>query len=169
MDEGLQEWKRQRCEAFFARLAEIAFEMLPEFFPDSDQKGKRWESDFRSMCMERNLPVEPPSGREDLVVAGMRVQCKNVDESRNGTIDISNMRPVKANGGLRGYHSGEVDVFAIRHRGEVFIVPAVSVMGTDGVVRKRVRLQSLVPFANNWGVFSNDYRPLPQVVQRPLF
>jgi hypothetical protein len=169
MDDSLDEWKRQKCQEFFLRLADVAFEMLPEFFPDSHRKGQVWETEFRAMCNERRLFVSEKTGREDLVVSGARVQCKNIDDIRNGVIDISNMRPVKSNGGLRGYHAGEVDVFAIRHRGDVFLVPASAIADENGRLKGRVSLAYINSFLNNWSVFDASYTPPPKSVQKPLF
>jgi hypothetical protein len=126
---------------------------------DSHGKGKQWEEDFFGMCRTRGLPVEPPIGRDDGKVSGLKVQCKAIDRVHKGWIDIANMRPVKANGGARGYLRSEVDVIALRHHGSVFLIPADCLICDHGVIRGRVRLKDVVEFENNWSVFDPDYAP----------
>jgi hypothetical protein len=126
---------------------------------DSHGKGKQWEGDFFGMCRTRGLYVEPPIGRDDGKVSGLKVQCKAIDRVHNGWIDIANMRPVKANGGARGYLRSEVDVIALRHHGCTFLIPADWLLCDQGVIRGRVRLKDVVQFQNNWSVFDPDYAP----------
>jgi hypothetical protein len=126
---------------------------------DSHRKGKQWESDFFGMCRMRGLHVHPPSGREDAKVNGLKVQCKAIDRVHNGWIDIANMRPVKANGGTRGYLRSEVDVIALRHHGGVFLIPADWLLCDDGTIRGRVKFEDVRQFEDNWPAFGRDYVP----------
>ena len=126
---------------------------------DSHGKGKQWEEDFFGMCRTRGLHVEPPIGRADGKVSGLKVQCKAIDRAHNGWIDIANMRPVKANGGARGYLRSEVDVIALRHRGIAFLIPADWLLCDQGLIRGRVRHKDVVQFEANWSVFDHDYQP----------
>jgi hypothetical protein len=135
---------------------------------DSHQKGKRWQSEFEYECHSRGLVVEQAKGREDFVVNGLKVQCKAVDRNEGG-IDISNMRPVKSNNGMRGYLRTEADVFALRHKDSVFLIPSDVLDRGNGVLRGRVSLQEIQEFKDCWGVFSVDYVPAIKSRQHYLF
>jgi hypothetical protein len=135
---------------------------------DSHRKGKRWEEDFLAMCRDRGLHVGPPGGREDANVNGSKVQCKAIDRIQNGWIDIANMRPVKANGGARGYLRCEVDVIALRHLGDVFLIPATCLSCDDGTIRGRVKLEQARVFQDNWSAFNPEYKPPAADRQLPL-
>ena len=109
------------------------------------------------MAVGRSLFVSSSVSRADLLVNGKQVQCKNVDAERAGWIDISNRMPVKSNGGFRGYLASEVDVFALRHRGVVYLIPAEYLASSDGVIAKHVRVESIRQFKDAWAVFGSDY------------
>jgi hypothetical protein len=135
---------------------------------DSHRKGIRWQKEFEFECVERGLIVEQPKGREDIVVNGLKVQCKAVDRNEGG-IDIANMRPVKANGGMRGYLRCEADVFALRHNRETFLIPSGILDKGNGVLRGRVKLSEIQCFRNGWHVFSVDHVPEKADRQHELF
>jgi hypothetical protein len=156
----------QRVRRLDLLISELREEVL---LMDSNYKGKRWESDFADACRERGLCVEEPRGREDLVVSGLRVQCKHIDQSRNGIIDISNRVPVKKNGGMRGYTASECDVFAIKHFGDLFLVPAAALCDESGLIRRHVTPLSLRRFLNHWEVFETGYEPPRVAMQNRLF
>lgn len=136
--------------------------------PDSHRKGKQWEHEFSEMCKSRGLCVEESCGREDKNVGGLKVQCKAIDRVQNGWIDIANMRPVKANGGTRGYLRREVDVVALRSQGAVYLIPADWLLRDDGTIRGRVKAADVRQFQDNWSVFDADYQPPPTARQLPL-
>ena len=135
---------------------------------DSHRKGKAWEADFEQLARGRGLAVEPGEGRVDMKVAGLLVQCKACDRLAGRSIDVANMRPVAANGGLRGYMRHEVDVLALRHAGGVFLIPADRMVNGDGTLRGRVRVDEIEQFRDAWGVFDADY-VAPLNPQRSLF
>jgi hypothetical protein len=159
------EWKRQKLRVLF----DYVLREVMAIMADSHEKGAQWERDFIEMAAERNLPIEPSTGREDCVVAGLRTQCKSIDDIRGGWIDISNMRPVKSNDGFRGYLRSEVDVLALRHRGRVFLIPATFIQRDDGRLRGRVHESQLGEFENLWDVFDCNYQPPERSRQGTLF
>jgi hypothetical protein len=124
---------------------------------DSHQKGTAWQLEFAALAVARGLVVDGVTGRPDLLVAGLKVQCKHIDSVRAGRIDISNMRPVKGNDGLRGYLSHELDVLALKHLGELFLIPKASICNSRGVISKSVNTSFIPQFRDNWGVFCRDY------------
>ena len=97
------------------------------------------------------------------------MQCKHIDAVRgSGWIDISNMRPVGANGGHRGYLVGEYDVLALRHREGIYLIPSQHLKVGDGTLRSRVRLAEIQPFRDAWPVFGGDYTPPKRTTQLEL-
>lgn len=140
--------------AFLDELEEAARE---EF--SSHHKGVQWQSEFGSMAESRGLTVaavRQHEGRHDLWVAGMRVQCKHIDESRSGVVSIDNMRPVKANNNERGYRVGEYEVMALRHSGNVFIIPASELVDNErpGFLMSKVQIVRFRDYIDAWTVFS---------------
>lgn len=150
---NLSAWKRQRFEELLQRFSEEMWALTE----DSHGKGMRWEEEFSRMAESRGLVVDRPIGRADLSVNGKQVQCKSIDRESGGWIDVSNMRPVKANGGLRGYLASEIDVLALRHRGDLYLIPSEYMANDAGVLQPRVRLDRLANFASGWGVFDAGY------------
>lgn len=126
---------------------------------DSHQKGMAWQSRFAEMAVARGLVVEKGEGRADWVVSGKKVQCKNIDAVRGGMIDISNMRPVKSNGGHRGYLAHELDVLALLHLSQVYLIPRSSICDDQGVINGRVRPEFIKQFHENWAAFDCEYVP----------
>ena len=120
---------------------------------DSHRKGVAWEETVEQHARGLGYTVEPGNGRNDMIINGWRVQCKHVDEERNGKVCISNMRPVKANGGFRGYLVENVDVFCIQHRGLSSVIPVREVT-TDGIkVDQHVSTSKLKQYAERWDLF----------------
>jgi hypothetical protein len=158
--------QRQQVAAVVARYARVFCWLLHRFAsavmnttPDSHQKGMAWQSQFARIARNRGLVVEPGTGRSDLVVTGKRVQCKNIDSVRGRMIDISNMRPVKANDGHRGYLAHELDVLALLHCGKIFLIPRDSICDERGVIAGKVSTSFIAQFQDNWGVFDVTYVP----------
>lgn len=145
------------------RLNEIlhdAAEQIWTLLSDSHQKGRQWEADMVAMATDRGLTVEPGRGRGDMKIHGMTVQCKHIDAVRcGGSIDISNMRPVEANNGHRGYVAGEYDVLALRHHEHAYMIPAAWLANDDGTLAGRVRLNEIEQFRDGWHVFTDGYLP----------
>lgn len=122
----------------------------------SHHKGAAWESEFVAIAKSKGLVVDnPSSGRHDKEVNGMRVQCKCIDEVRNGRVCIDNMRPVKANDNERGYMVSEYDVLALKSCGEIFIIPVEELHDTQrkGFCRSKISIESIKHFKNAWAVF----------------
>ncbi len=136
---------------------------------DSHQKGMAWQSRFAEMSRGRGLSVEKGEGRADWIVSGKKVQCKNIDSQRDGMIDISNMRPVKANGGHRGYLAHELDVLALLHLSQVYLIPRSSICDDQGVISGRVRPEFIKQFHENWAVFDCEYVPPLRDRQQTFF
>jgi hypothetical protein len=155
--ESASDWKEQELDAVLSDAVELIKSKARELWLDSDAKGREWERQFFQQCLLRGLTIEDAAGRSDGRVCGLSIQCKNIDRIDRGWIDISNMRPVKSKGGMRGYTRDEIDVFAIRHRGRVFLVPTDSIC-VDGVrIAGSVRLSDIEQFENNWTVFCAGY------------
>jgi hypothetical protein len=159
------EWKRKQLRDILERFEQEIMEVMA----DSHEKGMRWEKEFVAEAKQRGFVVEAPTGREDWVVNGLKVQCKNIDDVRCGWIDISNMRPVKANSGFRGYLRIEIDVLALRHRGRIFLIPSSTLDDDSGRLRGRVTESEVQSFADNWSAFDRDYTPPVRDRQCDLF
>lgn len=174
---GIGETRRQRVKAAFSVLREILLEALASaehailpLIEDSHEKGTRWEREFSGMAADRGLAVEDGAGREDLVVAGVRVQCKHIDALRSGdTLDIANMRPVGANNGHRGYMIGEYDVLALRHGDGVYLIPATWLDAGNGTLASRIRLSLIGQFRDAWEVFDTGYAAPRRDAQQSLW
>lgn len=171
-----REHQRQQVAAVAARYAKVFCWLLDRFAaavsnttPDSHHKGMAWQSEFAAIARGKGLCVEAGIGRADWLTAGKRVQCKNIDSLRGGVIDISNMRPVKANDGHRGYLAHELDVLALMHLGEVFLIPRDAICDGSGVVAGRVSPSFIRQFRNNWAVFDAEYKPEPRARQQTFF
>lgn len=171
-----REHQLQRVASVEARYARVLCWLLNRFAcavistaQDSHQKGMAWQSEFRKLAADRSLPVEPGSGRVDCVVSGLKVQCKNIDSIRGGMIDISNMRPVKANDGFRGYLANELDVLALRHLGECFLIPSSAICDESGVIRGKVTTSFIKTFRENWAVFDAEYKRPARDYQQTFF
>jgi hypothetical protein len=126
---------------------------------DSHQKGAAWEAEFRAMAGARGLAVEPGKGRADTRVAGLLVQCKAIDAAKTAAISIANMRKVAANDGYRGYLRSEVDVFALRRHGEIYLIPSAFLDRGDGRLKGSVRQPAIEEFKDAWHVFDEGYAP----------
>jgi hypothetical protein len=156
-----------RLEKVDSLLSELREQIL---LMDSNHKGKRWEEEFASTCHHRGMVVEPPLGREDLRVNGLRVQCKHIDQADDaGRIDIRNRMKVQSMGWVRGYTASECDVFVLKHREEVFLIPIPCMCGEDGFAYRSVCVSSIQPFKEAWGVFDTGYVPPRRPVQSLLF
>jgi len=137
--------------------------------PDSHQKGMAWQSQFTELARGRGLSVSEGHGRADLLVSGKKVQCKNIDAVRGGMIDISNMRPVKANGNYRGYFAYELEVLALLHCGIIYLIPQESICDERGAIASRVSRSFVSQFEENWSVFDCDYAPPARDRQKTFF
>lgn len=157
--------KRETLRALFGELEEKVLVLMC----DSHEKGRMWEQLLAEMAASRGLSVEPGEGRGDLKINGVSVQCKHIDATRDGdVIDISNMRPVMANDGLRGYLAGEYGVLALRHKDSLFFVPASFITDEAGKIRGRVRISSIRQFESRWEVFESGYAPPSRETQHEL-
>jgi hypothetical protein len=156
--DSAKDWKEKELDAVIQTAVSLIKSKALELAMDSDAKGRQWEREFFDKCLSLGLgPIEDVSGRADGRVRSKNVQCKSIDRITNGWIDISNMRPVKSKGGLRGYTRDEVDVFAIKHRGRVFLVPTDSICA-DGIhIAGKVRISDIQQFDDNWAVFDDGY------------
>lgn len=155
--DSAKDWKEKELDKVIQTAVSLIRSKARELWMDSDAKGRQWEQEFFQECLSRRLVIERSDGRADGLVCGLKVQCKSIDRIQRGWIDIANMRPVKSKGGLRGYTRDEVDVFVVRHRGRVFIIPADSIT-PDGVrIAGSVRLSDIEQFQNNWSVFAEGY------------
>jgi hypothetical protein len=130
----------------------------------SHHKGAEWEKEFSKECCNRDLPVTKyMPGRHDMEVNGYFTQCKCIDQVTNGWVAIDNMRPVKANGGERGYKVGEYDVLALRCRGATYLIPAGYLHDSDrpGFLKSRLQLERYQHCIDFWEIFAGQ-KPLPQ-------
>jgi len=132
----------------------------------SHDKGMQWETDFVQMCRKRGLDVRKEiKGRHDMEVSGYRVQCKKIDQVVNGMVAIDNMRPVKANGGERGYKIIEYDVLSLMCNGSLYLVPVQELQDPcrAGFVRPRLRLEHHSHHLDAWAVFEGE---IPNPIDR---
>ena len=153
---SVSESKREVVRSLLRDLEDRVLELMC----DSHEKGKRWESDVAELANSRGLVVEPSDGRGDMKINGLVVQCKHIDAIRSGeTLDVSNMRPVNANDGHRGYVVGEYDVLALKHRDGVYLIPAQWMDTGNGTLAGSVRISHIQQFRNDWCVFDGNYVP----------
>jgi hypothetical protein len=169
--------QRQQVATVVSRFGRVFCWLLHRFsaeltkaMADSHQKGMAWQQEFMALASGRGLHVSPGVGRADFVVAGKLVQCKAIDcVNANGRIDASNMRPVKSNGGHRGYLAHEYDVLALLHLGEVFLIPSNLLCDERGVIAGSVSSSFIRQFKDNWGVFDANYIPPDKDRQQTFF
>ena len=143
-------------------LAEIADSCETLF--SSHHKGMAWEAEFVCMCEKRGFSVTKDlPGRHDREVNGHKVQCKQIDQVIRGAVSIDNMRPVKANGGERGYLVSEYDVLALRCSGNVYLVPSEELSDAQRqyFIRSRMVLDDFKHCISAWTIFSGE-KPIPQ-------
>lgn len=84
--------------------------------------GWSWEEEFKELCRNKGFKVKEPETldmRYDCIVNGYRVQCKytNTDSKR---IDIRN----KNEQTKRRYTTYDFDVFAIKHKLDIYLIPS---------------------------------------------
>ena len=122
----------------------------------SHHKGMEWELLFCTIAEEKGLTVlSADNNRHDRIVAGKRCQVKHIDELRSGYVSIDNMRPVKANGGERGYLLSEYDIMVLKHRDKVFIIPSREMedVNRPGWVKSKIRIANYRAFVDQWDLF----------------
>lgn len=138
------------------RIIELAQQEM-----SSHHKGAAWELRFIDLARDRGLDVrrsQQSEGRHDLWVAGVKVQCKHIDDIKGGCVDIDNMRPVKSQDNERGYRVGEYEVLALQCRGDIYLVPANELEDPNrpGFLRSKLRLENHQHAIGNWGVFDGQ-------------
>ena len=120
---------------------------------DSHHKGIAFENLVREIAHGLQIVVDDSVGREDMILNGKRVQAKWIDELRGRQVPIDNMRPVKQNDGRRGYLLSEIDVFILKHRHQIYVIPSSRIAGADGMLLSRIDPSEYKDCIDNWSVF----------------
>lgn len=114
-------------------------------------KGYEFEKQFVSECRARGLRTKRPErqGRVDVLVNGIRVQCKHVTPNGAGQVFI---QP-----GQRTWHEeDDFDVLAMKCSGRLYIIPMGSLPKTNGHVRIQIKPSSYKRFADCWEVLDGE-------------
>lgn len=105
------------------------------------EKGRKWEVEFRFLCETRGLDCQDVAKKKlphDLVVNGLKVQCKDLTWCSDGNgKKCGHVRIAKGGtGSSTPYHVSEIDIFALRINARIYIVPSSSIQkNTEGVVK----------------------------------
>lgn len=119
--------------------------------------GKEWEDRFKDEAERRGYTVTRTKHNcpYDLLCNGWRVQCKStsfVDTTcgPQGRIRISRGSSCRAG---NNYASGDFDVFAILFDMSTYLVPVEAVGSRKGQMRRRLAINKMLKFKDNWAVF----------------
>jgi hypothetical protein len=114
-------------------------------------KGYRFESEFLEECKSRRLDAKKARGAQhyDLLVCGLRVQCKCVVPNDIGLVFI---QP----GQRTWYVTTDFDVLAMKCLEVTYIIPMESLPMSNGHVRIGIKPSGLHRWVSAWDVFSGD-------------
>jgi hypothetical protein len=121
--------------------------------------GRKWEKKFVRLAAGFGFTVsEPPAGRAyDIVVDGLRVQCKQRKTLAGGWINICLHARSSRGSSKEAYLLNEFEVLALRCDGIVYIIPSWALESGDGITMKnRFRPSDYTTFINNWDVFRGE-------------
>lgn len=119
--------------------------------------GKDWEDRFKEEAERRGYRVTTTQHNcpYDLVCNGWRVQCKatsfvDMTCGPQGRISISRGSSCRAG---NNYAIGDFDIFAILFECSTFLVPVDAVGSRKGQMRRRLAVNKMLKFKDNWAVF----------------
>jgi len=120
-------------------------------------KGYRFESEFLKECRSRGLDASKAKGGShfDVIVNGLRVQCKCVVPNDSGHVFI---QP----GQRTWYLPSDFDVLAMRCLSVTYIVPMSAMPMSNGHVRIGIKPSSMKQWESAWCVFSGDPAAKPE-------
>jgi len=116
-------------------------------------KGYEFEKQFVGECRARGLRTKKPprQGHVDVLVNGVRVQCKHVTPNEAGQVFI---QP----GQRTWYEEDDFDVLAMKCSGRLYIIPMASLPKTNGHVRIQIKPLSYTRFVDCWEVLDGEYQ-----------
>lgn len=131
-----------------------AIELLEKIDIGAFNAGKSFEKELLAICRSRGMMAKKESRQcaVDLIVNGLRVQCKQTDGSEGC---------VRAYGGKKvSYAPTAFDILAVRTKGAMFFVPTKAIPRRDGKLRNSIRISWLRQWRDAWHVFDgvNDSR-----------
>lgn len=122
------------------------------------KSGERWERRVAMIATRRGFvtePAESKSAKYDLLVNGLRVQCKKRTLLPNGKVKLCFCARRAAGATKEAYLVGEFDVLCMKCNGLVYVIPSLALGCGDGVTMKNeIDPSQYQSYVDNWGVLS---------------
>jgi len=120
-----------------------------------DSAGFEWENGFIELCKLHGLSATKMGfhSEYDVLVNGHRVQCKHTDFCDKSRIRISRGSSCSAS---RNYAPGDFDFYAIRYKGDCFIVPAFRVGISNGKLKRRFPVRRLFQYKDRFDLLTTN-------------
>lgn len=124
----------------------------------SRERGFAFESDFVRRASDRGHKAFRVKGHKphDVVVDGVRVQCKSKQFDEQGRVRIAK--------GQKKYRRGDWDVLALDFRGTLYLIPETLLRTSRGTLLTVIRPRFFRRWIEAWHVFSG--KPLRQENQQ---
>ena len=124
----------------------------------SRERGFAFESDFVRRANDRGHKAFRVKGHKphDVVVDGVRVQCKSKQFDEQGRVRIAK--------GQKKYRRGDWDVLALDFRGTLYLIPETLLRTSRGTLLTVIRPRFFRRWIEAWQVFSG--KPLRQENQQ---
>jgi len=131
-------------------------------FKLSRERGFAFESDFVCQASERGHRAFRVKGQKphDVVVDGVRVQCKSKQFDEQGRVRIAK--------GQKKYRRGDWDVLALDFRGTLYLIPESILRTSKGTLLTVIRPRLFRKWIDAWEVFC-DARLRNAPLVRTLF
>lgn len=128
----------------------------------SRERGFAFEADFVRLAKARGHTAYRIKGHKphDVVVDGMRVQCKSKEFDEDGRVRIAK--------GQHKYRQGDWDVLALDFRGTLYLIPERLLCTRQGTLLTVIRPWEFRNWVDAWHVFSGGLVEL-QAQQQGLF
>lgn len=116
----------------------------------SRERGFAFETDFVSQAHGRGHRAYRVKGHRphDVVVDGVRVQCKSKVFDEHGRVRIAK--------GQKKYKWGDWDVLALEFRGTLYLIPEQLLRTAKGTLLTVIRPSRFRRWVDAWQVFSGD-------------
>lgn len=128
----------------------------------SRERGFAFESDFVKLAAARGHKAFRVKGHKphDVVVNGVRVQCKTKQFDEQGRVRIAK--------GQKKYRRGDWDVLALDFRGTLYLIPESLLRTARGTLLTVIRPRLFKKWIDAWQLFSGHDRN-PLIEQMCLF
>lgn len=128
----------------------------------SREQGFAFESEFVQRAKHHGHKAFRVTGHRphDVVVDGVRVQCKSKQFDENGRVRIAK--------GQKKYKRGDWDVLALDYRGTLYLIPETLLRTPRGTLLTVIKPTSFRKWVDAWHVFQGKQAP-ESLRQQDLF